>query len=65
MARISISNEIARLKKEDGPAARVIQSEASAQFLANFEKGLAVVGFEKSETAGTYLFGEWKLVQQT
>ncbi len=59
LARISIPQDIARLKKEDPQAARMIQAEASAQFLVNFENGLAVVGFEKSETAGTYLFGKW------
>jgi predicted GNAT superfamily acetyltransferase len=58
-ARISIPRDIARLKKEDLPAARAIQAEAAAQFLANFEHGLAVVGFELSDAAGTYLFGEW------
>jgi predicted GNAT superfamily acetyltransferase len=60
VARISIPNDIARLKLEDPHAARAIQAAATDQFLANFEKGLAVIGFEKSETAGTYLFGEWK-----
>jgi len=59
VARIAIPQDIARLKKEDPQAARTIQAEASAQFLANFENALAVVGFEQSETAGTYLFGEW------
>lgn len=59
-ARISIPNGIGQMKQDDPRAARVIQAEASAQFLANFEKGLAVVGFEKSETAGMYLFGRWE-----
>jgi predicted GNAT superfamily acetyltransferase len=59
-ARISIPNEIDRLKREDPRAARAVQSEASGKFVENFGKGLAVVGFEKSEIAGTYLFGEWK-----
>jgi predicted GNAT superfamily acetyltransferase len=59
VARIAIPQDIARLKKEDPQAARAIQAEVSAQFLANFEKALTVVGFEQSETAGTYLFGEW------
>ena len=59
VARIAIPQDIGRLKKEDPQSARSIQAEASAQFLANFEKGLAVVGFEQSESAGTYLFGEW------
>jgi len=63
VARIAIPRDIARLKKEDPQAARAIQAEASAQFLTNFEKGLAVVGFEQSETAGIYLLGEWTPTQ--
>ncbi len=59
LARLSIPQDIARLKQEDPQAAKLIQAEASAQFLANFAEGLAVVGFEKSEAAGTYLFGKW------
>jgi predicted GNAT superfamily acetyltransferase len=59
VARIAIPQDIARLKKEDPQAARAIQAEASGHFLTNFENALAVVGFEQSETAGTYLFGEW------
>jgi predicted GNAT superfamily acetyltransferase len=59
VARIAIPQDIARLKKEDPPAARAIQAEASARFLENFERGLAVVGFEISDQAGTYLFGQW------
>jgi hypothetical protein len=31
----------------------------SRQFLAHLGAGLAVVGFERSEKAGTYLVGEW------
>ena len=65
VARICIPNEVSRMKREDLRAARAVQADASRQFLANFEKGLAVVGFEKSEEAGTYLFGEWKLTADT
>jgi len=59
LARLAIPQDIARLKRDDPQAARTIQAEASAQFLTNFENALAVVGFEQSATAGTYLFGEW------
>ena len=59
VACVSIPRDIARLKKEDPQAARAIQADAAVQFLANFDKALAVVGFEQSATAGTYLFGEW------
>ncbi len=58
-ARISIPADIGRLKRADPHAAKLIQAEASAQFLSHFEQGLAVVGFDLSETAGTYLFGRW------
>jgi predicted GNAT superfamily acetyltransferase len=61
VARIVIPNDIERLKRDDPHAARMIQSEVSAQFMAHFEKGLAVVGFEKSDAWGSYLLGEWKL----
>ncbi len=60
LARISIPNDIGRLKQEDSHAARAVQAAASAQFIENFAKGLAVIGFERSPHAGTYLFGEWK-----
>jgi predicted GNAT superfamily acetyltransferase len=60
VARISVPNDIARMKQEDPQAARTIQSAVTEQFLAHFQKGLAVIGFERSETAGAYLFGEWK-----
>jgi predicted GNAT superfamily acetyltransferase len=60
VARIGIPNNIAQIKWDDPQAARGIQSAASAQFLTYFERGLAVVGFEKTPTEGTYLLGEWK-----
>lgn len=63
VARITIPSDIDRLKRDDPASARNIQSAASAQFLSHFEKGLAVVGFEKSETTGTYLFAEWRPLQ--
>lgn len=59
-ARVSIPNDIARMKWEDPQAARAVQSAASAQFISCFERGLAVVGFEKSGSAGTYLLADWK-----
>jgi len=58
-ARIAIPNDIGRIKREDAGRAREIQAQATEQFLQNFSQGLAVIGFEKSESAGTYLFGEW------
>jgi predicted GNAT superfamily acetyltransferase len=58
-ARISIPAEAVSLRTEDPKRAREIQRAASDQFLENFSKGLTVTGLERSEAAGTYLFGVW------
>ena len=58
--RIAVPVHIAELKKSDPKRAREIQLSVSEQFLCHFDKGLAVVGFEKSEQAGTYLLGPWQ-----
>lgn len=58
--RISIPAEIAALRSEDPKRAREIQQQASDGFQAAFDRGLAVVGFEKSKEAGTYLLGKWE-----
>jgi len=58
VARISIPAGIGDLRHGDPKQARAIQQSASAQFLKNFEQGLVVTGFERSESFGTYLFTE-------
>ena len=58
--RIAIPAEIATLRAEDPKRARAIQEQASGQFQAAFDRGLAVIGFEKSKEAGTYLLGKWE-----
>jgi predicted GNAT superfamily acetyltransferase len=60
-ARISVPADVARLRKKDPQKARQIQKKVSEEFLRNFDRGLAVLGFERSETEGTYLLGPWKL----
>ena len=57
-ARIEVPAGIALLRKQQPKEARVIQNAVGEQFERCFDQGLAVVGFEKSETAGTYLLGE-------
>ena len=39
---------------------REIQQEIGNQFDQHFRAGFAVIGFEKSEEAGTYLLGTWE-----
>lgn len=59
-ARISVPAAISTLRREDPRRACEIQQSVSQQFLENFDRGLAVIGFERSEAAGSYLLGSWK-----
>jgi predicted GNAT superfamily acetyltransferase len=59
-ARVSIPSDIATIRANDPASARGIQQKASEQFRAAFDRGLAVIAFEKSEEAGTYLLGKWE-----
>ena len=58
--RIAIPAEIAGIRVEDPKRAREIQQQASDQFQVAFDRRLAVIGFEKSNQAGTYLLGKWE-----
>ena len=59
-ARIPVPTAIAELRASDPKKARGIQIHISEEFTTCFGRGLAVVGFEKSEEAGTYLLGTWE-----
>ncbi len=59
-ARIAVPAQIATLRHSNPPQARDIQKRVSEQFLEYFDKGLAVIGFERSTEAGTYLLGKWE-----
>jgi predicted GNAT superfamily acetyltransferase len=58
--RVAIPSDIQAIRAKDSACARDIQQKASEQFRAAFDRGLAVIGFEKSEQAGTYLLGKWE-----
>lgn len=58
--RIAIPSDIAAIRSENPKRAREIQKKASEEFLAAFDRGLAVIAFEKSQEAGTYLLGKWE-----
>jgi len=57
-AHITIPAEITELRMQDPARARAIQKQASDKFTTAFDRGLAVIGFEKSKQAGTYLLGK-------
>jgi predicted GNAT superfamily acetyltransferase len=56
--RIAVPTTIDQIRREDPVRAREIQSVNAARFQACFEKGLAVIGFERGEAKGVYLLGE-------
>jgi predicted GNAT superfamily acetyltransferase len=58
--RISVPAEIDLLRREAPKQAREVQRSVSERFLECFARGLAVLGFERSERAGTYLLGRWE-----
>ena len=58
--RISYPADIARIRAEDSGRARAIQAANAVKFQGAFARGLAVTGFERSETEGTYLLEPWK-----
>jgi len=58
-ATVSVPCNITRLRAENPKQALAIQQAMSNQFLEYFSKGLAVIGFGRSEDAGTYLLGPW------
>jgi predicted GNAT superfamily acetyltransferase len=53
--RIAYPADIARIRAEENGAAREIQRANGEKFRAAFARGLAVTGFERSATQGTYL----------
>jgi predicted GNAT superfamily acetyltransferase len=58
--RIAIPADIAEIRTSDPARARDIQYKASEEFRDGFDRGLAVIGFERSPDAGTYLLGQWE-----
>jgi predicted GNAT superfamily acetyltransferase len=56
-ARIEVPSDIAQIRATESARAREIQRAIGRQFQRNFARGLAVIGFERSPQAGTYLIG--------
>ncbi|MGA7414077.1 MAG: GNAT family N-acetyltransferase [Bryobacteraceae bacterium] len=59
-ARISVPSGIAEIRHNQPGRAKEIQAGLADQFDRHFQAGLAVIGFEKSDTSGTYLLGQWE-----
>jgi predicted GNAT superfamily acetyltransferase len=58
--RIPVPSDIAKIREKDPKRAREIQLRISEEFRASFDRNLAVIGFERSDEAGTYLLGLWQ-----
>ncbi len=58
--RILVPNDIAEIRHRQPDRAKEIQAGIADQFDRHFQAGLSVIGFEKSETSGTYLLGQWE-----
>ncbi len=59
-ARVAVPSNIGALRHGDPVQARLIQKRVSEEFVEYTGKGLAVIGFERSDSHGTYLFGQWE-----
>lgn len=59
-ARIEVPVSIAELRRSEPAFAREIQRRVSERFLAEFDRGRAVIGFGRTEHAGVYLLGPWQ-----
>jgi predicted GNAT superfamily acetyltransferase len=53
--RIAYPADIGRIRSEDSRCARQIQQVNGEKFLDAFQRGLAVTGFDRSDSHGTYL----------
>ena len=58
--RIAFPADIGRIRSEDQRCARQIQQANAEKFLDGFSRGLAVTGFDRSDTHGTYLLERYE-----
>jgi predicted GNAT superfamily acetyltransferase len=59
-ARVSVPSDISQIRATEPARAREVQRGIGEQFQSSFARGLAVIGFERSSEAGTYLIGPWQ-----
>jgi predicted GNAT superfamily acetyltransferase len=58
--RIEVPADIDVIRREEPRRAREIQKSLGARLVRGFDRGLAVIGFERSERFGAYLLGRWE-----
>ena len=60
IVRVAVPANIADLRTADPERARAIQAATGDALERAFAEGLAVIGFERTDEAGTYLLGKWE-----
>jgi predicted GNAT superfamily acetyltransferase len=55
--RIEVPVDIAEIRQSDPKCARAIQKTVADQFHRHLDRGLAVIGFDRTEKTGVYLLG--------
>jgi predicted GNAT superfamily acetyltransferase len=58
--RLEVPADIDVIRREEPRRAREIQKSLGARLTGGFDRGLAVIGFERSERMGAYLLGRWE-----
>jgi len=58
--RIEVPADIDAIRRQEPRRAREIQKSLGARLASGFDRGLAVIGFERSDHSGTYLLGRWE-----
>ena len=58
--RIEVPADIDVIRRAEPKHARQIQRALGERLTGCFQRGLAVVGFERSASAGIYLMGKWE-----
>ena len=58
--RIEVPADIDTIRRDEPRRAREIQQSLGTRLMSGFDRGLAVIGFERSESVGAYLLGRWE-----
>jgi predicted GNAT superfamily acetyltransferase len=60
VGKIEVPNDVAAIRASNPERARAIQEGVSDKFEKYLDQGLAVIGFEKTDTTGNYLIGRFQ-----
>jgi predicted GNAT superfamily acetyltransferase len=58
--RLEVPADMDAIRRAEPRRAREIQKSLGTRLVSGFDRGLAVIGFERSDRAGRYLLGRWE-----